>query len=274
MNWKSFHHPDWSLPVVKRRISEEWIDVMKDVGNILLTQGRSLIWNHSYPNQTAFKMAMSRLRKSGLAVKYEDELHLPCLKITEEGLQSIPAYHAPHKNWDTDWNGIWYVLMFDVPESERHYRDNLRNYLKKLHLGCLQKSVWVTPRDIRPQYDDLEQAANVHAVSYLFESRTVLHLDQQEIVENAWDFNRLQELHERYLLVYEANINLLNASVHDETAIMSLLYQEAEAYVQCMCNDPLLPKSLLPRNYLGIKVYSLHSRFRKSIAAALIRCNK
>ncbi|MDF7807721.1 PaaX family transcriptional regulator C-terminal domain-containing protein [Pontiellaceae bacterium B12219] len=274
MKWQQFHHPDWSLPVVKRRLSEEWIDVMKDVGDILLTNGRSLTWNHSYPSRTAFNMAMSRLRKQGLMVQYTDEVHLPRLKLTNEGLNSLPIYHTPHKRWDSKWNGIWYLLIFDVPESERPYRDNLRRFLKKLNMGCLQKSVWITPRDIRPEYDDLDQAANVHAVSYLLESRTVLHRETSEIVESAWNFDRLHELHDRYVRIYRNNLNALRAAQHETTELMELLYQEAEAYIQCMHQDPLLPSTLLPETYQGKQVFALHTRFRKALAEALLADNK
>ncbi|VGO21506.1 PaaX family transcriptional regulator C-terminal domain-containing protein [Pontiella sulfatireligans] len=269
MDWKSFHHPDWSLPVVKRRLSEEWIDYMSDVGKMLATNGRSLMWDSTYPSQTAYKMAMSRLRKAGLMAYHKNDGKLPLLKLTPQGRQSLPIYFQPDQLWDTKWNGIWYMLIFDVPEKERHYRDTLRGFLKRLRMGCLQKSVWITPRDIRPEYDDLERVANVHAIAYLLESRTVLHRETAEIVDNAWKFDRLQELHERYLSVFEKNLQFLAEVDHDEEALMNLLYQEAEAYIQCMRPDPLLPSALLPKQYLGKKVFKLHQQMRNAIAHAL-----
>ena len=153
---------------------------------------------------------------------------------------------------------------------ERHYRDTLRGFLKQLRMGCLQRSVWVTPRDIRPAYDDLEQAANVYAISYLLETRTVLHRETSEIVESAWNFDHLQELHERYLLVFGENLHLLDELNYDEDALMTLLYAEAEAYIQCMRTDPLLPDDLLPQGYQGKNVFKLHQRIRKIIARSLL----
>jgi phenylacetic acid degradation operon negative regulatory protein len=270
MDWKSFHHPDWSLPVVKRRISEEWIDLMNDVGEVLATNGRSLSWNKTYPSQTAYYAAMSRLRKAGLLVRHDNNGKLPHLKLSQQGRKRLPDYHRPEAFWNTRWNGIWYMLIFDVPEKERHYRDTLRGFLKRLRMGCLQKSVWVTPRDIRPEYDDLEQAANVHAISYLLESRTVLHRETSEIVENSWDFDRLQQLHGRYLSVFGKNLLLLDELDHDEAALMDLLYAEAEAYVQCMRPDPLLPNELLPAEYLGKQVFQLHQQLRTTVAHTLL----
>lgn len=273
MNWKAFHHPDWSLPVVKRRLSEEWIDLMSDVGATLATSGRSLLWNKTYPSQTAFYAAMSRLRKAGLAVRADETGKLPHLRLTPLGHDRLPVYHRPEVLWDSRWNGIWYVLIFDVPEKERGYRDTLRRYLKQLRMGCLQKSVWVTPRDIRPDYDDLETAAHVHAVSYLLESRTVLHRETSEIVENSWDFQKLQTLHERYLLVYQQNLEHLHTETFTEESIIELLYAEAEAFIQCMHSDPLLPNELLPQGYLGKNVYKLHKEIRATIADHLIQLN-
>ena len=76
MDWETFHHPDWSLPVVKRRLSEEWIDLLSGVGDVLASNGRSLAWNKTYPSQAAYYSVMSRLRKVGLVVRHDDEGNL------------------------------------------------------------------------------------------------------------------------------------------------------------------------------------------------------
>jgi hypothetical protein len=64
MEWKTFHHPDWSLPVLKRHAAEQWLDFLSDVGDLLITNGRSLTWNTTYPNLRAYHNAMSRLRNT------------------------------------------------------------------------------------------------------------------------------------------------------------------------------------------------------------------
>ena len=272
MHWKSFHHPDWNLPAVKRRIREEWIDLMKDVGDLLAVRGRFLDWHHSYSSQTAYRSAMTRLRKAGLAVHADPTGNLPHLRLTKAAIDSLPIYHAPEPLWETPWNGIWYMLIFDVPETERHYRDTLRGFLKRLRMGCLQKSVWITPRDIRPEYSDLQKAADIGAISYLLESRAVLHEDTIEIVENAWDFSHLHELQMQYLNVFQDNLRRLCSLDQNRESVLQLLYLEAEAYIQCMRRDPLLPHKLLPVTYLGRKVYELHGKLRKQIAQSLCDC--
>lgn len=271
MDWMNFHHPDWSLPVVRRRAQEEWLDLMSDLGDLVSSGGRSYLWEHTYPNLRAYHNAMSRLRKAGLMVHHHDDGNLPHLKLTQQGEEFLPDYLFPEKLWDTRWNQIWYTLIFDVPEKQRHYRDTLRGFLKRLRMGCLQRSVWITPRDIRPEYDDLEKAANLHAVSFLLESRTVLHHEAAEMVQDAWNFDRLQELHERYLSVFSSNLHRLEETDHDSPALMILLRKEAEAYIQCMRTDPLLPNELHPEGYLGKEVYRMHKEMRSAVRLQLKR---
>lgn len=246
---------------------------MKDVGDLLRTRGKSADWDFSFPSQTAYKMALSRLKKSGMTVQKPDRsTGLPVLCLTEKALKRLPDYCYPEEFWNRKWNGIWYTLIFDVPESERRYRDILRSFLKKQRMGCLQKSVWVTPQDIRPLYDDLKQTANVHAIAYLLESRTVLHRDSEDIVTSAWDFDRLEPLHERYLTVFTQNYDLIKHARPDRESLYQLHRVEAEAYIQCLQFDPLLPKVLHPAAYQGMDVFKLHRKIRIRIAEALLEC--
>ena len=269
MNWKPFHHPDLSLPVIRRRASEEWLDILTGIGEILATRGHSVMWNKTFPTDSAYRAALFRLRKNGLLIKADPRATLPHLVLTEHAKQKQPVFQHPQKLWNTNWNKIWYTVVFDVPESERHYRDSLRRLLTRMRMGCLQRSVWITPRDIRPEYADLEKSAAVGTVSYLLESRTVLHLDQQEMVLNAWDFNRLHELQSRYLDVFGENLTQLARPNFSEESLMELLYQESEAYMHAMRQDPLLPNVLHPENYLGKQVWDLRVRLRSAVARLL-----
>lgn len=269
MNWELFHHPDLSLPVLRRRAAEEWLDILSGVGEILATRGRSVMWSTAYSSDPAYYTALSRLRKNGLLVQADPKDTLPRLILTERAKQKQPIYQQPETLWNTKWNKIWYTVIFDVPEKERHYRDSLRRLLQRMRMGCLQRSVWITPRDIRPEYADLEKSAAVGTVSYLLESRTVLHLDQQEMVLNAWDVERLHDLQARYLHVFEQNLEKLNRPTHSEKDLIELLYQESEAYMQAMRFDPLLPNALHPKDYLGKQVWNLRNRLKSTIAHLL-----
>ncbi len=269
MNWTPLHHPDISLPIIRRKASRELITLLAGTAELLLSGGRSSLYKGCYPNTHAFQSSVDRMRKQGLLTVSKSDGSLPELKLTPSAISSLPPYYAPEKLWNKRWNKWWYVLMFDVPEKNRSYRDTLRKFLKQMRCGCLQKSVWVTPRDIRPDYDDLNRAAAVDSVAFLFESRTVLGFGDQSVVREAWNFNKLNQLHESYIQFAEENLSKLQNENPVEEEVLQLLRMDNQAYSQAMLSDPLLPKELHPEEYIGMRVFQIHSKLSHQIAKQL-----
>jgi len=129
--------------------------------------------------------------------------------------------------------------------------------------------VWVTPFDIRPDYDDLMQAAMVEKFSYLFESRTVLGRNAQDVVQDAWDFERLGAIQRRYCEVYEENLARVVSEKHEAAELVELAKEEMAAHRAAMVEDPLLPSVLWPPGYIGRRVFGLHKTFMRTIATRL-----
>jgi DNA-binding transcriptional regulator PaaX len=269
MEWAPFHHPDVSLPVIQRRARDELLTLLSGTAAMVLSGGASELYGHCYPNHRAYDASLGRLRKNGLLAISKKDGSLPALKLTEDGLAMIPDYYNPSRFWNQRWNKWWYVLMFDVPETSRSYRDTLRKFLKKSRFGCLQKSVWVTPFDVRPAYDDLDRGASVDSVAFLFEARTVLGHGNQSVVQEAWDFKRLETIQDFYLHNIEENLTRLSGSDPSRSALIQLLRQDNLAYAQAMSFDPLLPKELHPKNYLGVSVHKQHETLVSAIMEAL-----
>lgn len=48
------------------------------------------------------------------------------------------------------WTGNFYIIVFDIPESKRMFRDFFRKLLKQHGFQMLQLSVWMTRYDPRP----------------------------------------------------------------------------------------------------------------------------
>ena len=269
MQWEPFHHPDISLPVIRRKVCDELITLLAGTSELLLSRGLSTLYGGCYPTRSAFHSAVSRLRKRGLITTEQSGGDLPTLKLTPIAKTKLPAYYKPHKAWDKKWNKRWYIIMFDVPEKKRPYRDHLRTFLKQNHFGFLQRSVWVTPRDVRADYDDLNKAAAVDTVAFLFEAQTVLGFGPQSIVREAWDFNHIQQIQELYIRVTEKNLQRLNDTTNSQPDILSLLRMENQAYSQAMSIDPLLPKELHPANYNGLCVADLHHELHHRVTEKL-----
>ena len=57
--------------------------------------------------------------------------------------------------------GTWLMVLFDIPESLRKRRDALRVELRVLGFEQLQKSVWVTSRDVRRELTKIIEILNL-----------------------------------------------------------------------------------------------------------------
>ena len=136
-------------------------------------------------------------------------------------------------------------------------------------MGCLQKSVWISPHDIRPQYDDLKQTVHIEFDSYLFEATTVLGQSQQDLVLNAWDFDELWRRQQWYLKVCAHNMEVLEHCAGRRVLLEELAREEVNAYEVVMELDPLLPQVLLPQIYSGERVLVMHKTFIHTVRTML-----
>ena len=46
---------------------------------------------------------------------------------------------------NTSWDGMWRIILLDLPESRKNERESLRYLLKKAGFVCLKNSAWVSP---------------------------------------------------------------------------------------------------------------------------------
>lgn len=103
---------------------------------------------YGYPdlNKSELSQALKRLREGGLIeqVKLADDI---ILKLTKEGKELVDD--GSKESWD----GKWRIVIFDIPEEKRIIRNLFRRNLKKWGFKHLQKSVWMSKRNI---FDKLE----------------------------------------------------------------------------------------------------------------------
>ena len=94
--------------------------------------------------KSKLSLTISRLRKKGYIEKYKDQSKI-ILKLTQLG-QDLLLKHLPEDNYN--WDGIWRLVIFDIPESQRRIRNILRRRLKEWGFNQWQKSVWATKKPL------------------------------------------------------------------------------------------------------------------------------
>jgi DNA-binding transcriptional regulator PaaX len=157
----------------------------------------------------------------------------------------------PDEQWGRKWDGHWRVVIFDVPVRYNAKRERLRRYLRRKNFGCLQNSVWITPDPMEEERQILiGDKVDVEAL-ILLKARPCAGETDQEIVAGAWDFRRINFRYAQYLKVVSRQPR--DAKWHNAGArfLLSWARRERQAWLDAVSSDPLLPRRLLPANYLG-----------------------
>ncbi len=191
-------------------------------------------------------------------------------RLTEAGRAAVSDGSDPQKAWTQPWDHKWRLFLFDIPEHEKSKRRQLTRALAKAGCGCLQGSVWISPAT-PPVIESLVTGDDpdcTHLLLLLADSKG--QKADAKMVEGAWDFEainatylQLQSILDRFPQVARRNTR---ESLADWTT------SENAASRACLRMDPLLPAQLLPKYYVGRKIWSHRHKIlaeAASLAASL-----
>ncbi|MFA5838476.1 MAG: hypothetical protein WC849_00860 [Candidatus Paceibacterota bacterium] len=92
------------------------------------------------------RRAIDKLQNKKYVRKYKKDGD-DIIEITENGRKEVLKYKIDEIKIKEQkrWDGIWRIIMFDIPEKKKTARDGLT--LKLIRMGCapIQKSVFVSP---------------------------------------------------------------------------------------------------------------------------------
>lgn len=68
-------------------------------------------------------------------------------RLTKEGKKKVHSLTLESETTlvNTSWDGMWRIVLLDLPEARKSEREALRYLLKKADFVCLKNSAWVSP---------------------------------------------------------------------------------------------------------------------------------
>jgi len=97
--------------------------------------------------------ALYRLQQQGLVV------------MTRRGYEVSPEGAGVIHSLSPKKDGVWKLIIFDIPEKQRPVRTFLRQKLQALHFKKWQNSIWVSPYELDPELEkELLQLAQKYFV--------------------------------------------------------------------------------------------------------------
>lgn len=114
-----------------------------------------------YPDKTQSVYSLvNRFKRQGLLEKVQPagtrQLR-SFFRLTPKGQEKLEktgvAIKVPKKV--IKWDGVWRLLIFDIPEEKKSTREYLRRELKARSFYMLQLSVWITPYEVDEELQEI-----------------------------------------------------------------------------------------------------------------------
>jgi phenylacetic acid degradation operon negative regulatory protein len=196
------------------------------------------------------RVAAARLRREGWLAA-DKEGRETVYSLTPNAWQMLDEGRARIFNRASGpWDGQWHMVIYQVPETERALREQLRRRLAWLGFGPLSPSVWVSPHDRVAQVR--EDFAEHPAVQLdTFRSRSEGSGADRGIAARAWDLAALDRDYRDLLGRYAPRMaEYRDGALDDQASLverMRLIYD----YRHFPFRDPDLPSELLPDDWPG-----------------------
>jgi phenylacetic acid degradation operon negative regulatory protein len=184
-----------------------------------------------------------------------DRADVRICRLTREGRLHTIGGRDPEVCWAEPWDGCWRIAVFDVSTKKNRERDRLRRYLRHQGYGCLQQSVWITPRPLTGEVRHLlNDAIDADSLVFLKGSPCAGESDR-DLVASAWSFPRINaeyQAYQRFLDRFEIGTREVENS---EERVRHWATAEQKAWLRAVGQDPLLPEQLLPTEYEGKRAW-------------------
>ena len=209
---------------------------------------RGLKHGGGWDDDSQFYRHLERMRENGLITWEEDQKRSSwVLKVTALGKDKATDDFEPIKEWNSEWDGNWRVMAFDLPQSARSPRRELDMWLRKRRFGRLQGSVWISSR-FPDSWKRQIEAIKVKPkdISFL-EGVSFGRSTNRDFVNEAWDFSEINRRYKDSIAFLKKKSSAkLPEWIAEETAIWKRAFEL----------DPFLPNVLLPKNYLGKEAHA------------------
>ncbi|GDY33083.1 PaaX family transcriptional regulator [Gandjariella thermophila] len=201
-------------------------------------------------SDAAARAALSRLVRNGLLVTSKQgrrtfhRLSDRAAAILDDGARRIFSFGRS----TPDWDGMWSVVAFSIPEHSRASRHLLREQLRWLGFAPLYDGVWVSPRDHTAEATERLAELGVDAAT-VFRATTVPGMPDGGLPQHAWDLDVLRAEYDSFIARTRALRERTLAGTVSPSEALVARTEVMNQWRSFPGLDPELPDELLPEGW-------------------------
>ncbi|EGL81967.1 transcriptional regulator, PaaX family [Caldalkalibacillus thermarum TA2.A1] len=221
-------------------------------------------------NAQSVRAAMSRMQKQGW-VKSHKRGNKSYYSLTERGKKRMNvAAKRIFKLKPERWDGKWRMLIYSIPETKRHIRDELRKELVWSGFGSLSHSCWISPNPLEEQVAEMVERYGLDDYVDFFVAENKGPNDNKSLVERCWDLEeingRYQEFIDHYSKRFVIDRNKIEMNKMSDEECFVERTKLVHEYRKFLFVDPGLPGELLPDHWLGEHAAALFRDYYQILA--------
>ncbi len=200
-------------------------------------------------NPSGARAALSRLSIRGLLVGTKDGRNT--FYRVADGFRHLLPYGPIHTRAFAkprpEWDGMWTMVAFTVPEDQRRLRPMLRGRLQSLGFAPLYDGLWVSPHAPGSELDIALEIAPPRSCTVI--RATELPLHTRLSVASAWNLDDLGESYAEFIRVFRPVQRRLESGRIGPTEALVSRTRATYRWFVFAVTDPDLPKALLPNRW-------------------------
>ena len=147
-----------------------------------------------------------------------------------------------------DWDGLWTVVVFSVPETLRDVRRHLRNGLRGLRFGLLQEAVWVTPHDRSDEALELLTRLEVKTAS-VFRADMLARTEAPLDIRTIFELDALAGEYREFVSDFAPHVDAAQSGSLAPPEALTLRTRVMGRWLGFRFTDPELPREMLPADW-------------------------
>ena|SRR3990167_3298828 len=189
-------------------------------------------------------------------IKKEEKLY----RITNVGLCELALSFPFVRFMELQWDGLYRILSYEVPEQKRKLRDSLRREISGWGFGPWHRSFWVTPHPISAELRELVTGTPYEPFVQMFEGKTVVG-EEKILLEKVWNTPKIEE---GYKMLFRQWHEVLSKEDLNSNEKLSKIFS---LYTNMLKIDPGLPKELVGEKWIGREAYDIFVEMRGILLA-------